>query len=46
MLKAIYGMMMGEPPAGHISKGCVVSGDDPDWICPKCDSEDFGDEEG
>jgi hypothetical protein len=46
MLKAIYGMMMGEPPAGHISMGCVVSGDDPDWICPKCDSEDFGDEEG
>ena len=39
MLKAIYGMMMGEPPAGHVSMGCMVSGDDPDWICPKCDYE-------
>jgi hypothetical protein len=37
MLKTIYGMMMGEPPAGHVSMGCIVGVDDPEWICPKCD---------
>jgi hypothetical protein len=37
MLKTIYGMLPGEPPAGHIAMGCVVGMDDPEWICPKCD---------
>jgi hypothetical protein len=45
MLKTIYGMMMGEPPAGHVSMGCIVGVDDPEWICPKCDRDDHEDEE-
>jgi hypothetical protein len=40
MLKTIYGMMPGEPPAGHIAMGCVVGMNDPEWICPKCDYQD------
>jgi hypothetical protein len=40
MLKTIYGMMPGEPPAGHIAMGCVVGMDDPEWICPTCDYQD------
>lgn len=40
MLKTIYGMLPGEPPAGHIAMGCVVGMDDPEWICPKCDYQD------
>jgi hypothetical protein len=40
MLKTIYGMLPGEPPAGHIAMGCVVGMDDPEWICPKCDYQE------
>jgi hypothetical protein len=40
MLKTIYGMLPGEPPAGHIAMGCVVGMEDPEWICPKCDYQD------
>lgn len=39
MLKTIYGMMMGEPAAGHISMGCIVSENAPEWLCPNCDLE-------
>jgi hypothetical protein len=40
LLKTIYGMLPGEPPAGHIAMGCVVGFDDPEWICPKCDYQE------
>jgi hypothetical protein len=40
MLKTIYGLLTGEPPSGHIAMGCLVSDNDPEWLCPKCDLED------
>jgi RecB family exonuclease len=40
MLKTISGMMSGAPAAGHVSLGCIVSPDDPDWLCPKCDLDE------
>jgi|GEM_PF-85167 len=45
MLKTIFGMVTGEPAAGHVSMGCIVGEDDPEWICPKCDLEEDDDEE-
>jgi hypothetical protein len=38
-------MVTGEPAAGHVSMGCIVGEDDPEWICPKCDLEEDDDEE-
>lgn len=40
MLKTIYGLLPGEPPSGHISMGCLVSDNDPEWVCPRCDLEE------
>jgi hypothetical protein len=40
MLKTISGMMSGPPAAGYVSLGCIVSPEDPDWICPKCDLDE------
>lgn len=45
MLKTIYGMMMGDPPAGHVSMGCIVAENAPEWLCPKCDLQNDDDEE-
>jgi hypothetical protein len=45
MLKTISGMMSGPPAAGHVSLGCIVSPEDPDWICPKCDLDEDDEEE-
>jgi len=43
MLKTIYGMMAGEAPSGHISMGCIVDAESPEWLCPKCDLEEEAD---
>jgi hypothetical protein len=37
MLKTVYGMTAGELPSGYVGMGCLVSGDDPEWLCPQCD---------
>lgn len=45
MLKTISGMMSGPPAAGHVSTGCIVNPDDPEWICPKCDLDEDDEED-
>jgi rubrerythrin len=46
----VYGMptqeTYEEAQAGKLSLGgCVLTGDDPEWACPRCDAAIFDDEE-
>ncbi len=43
MSKTVYGMPSGPMATGFVSMGCIMSGDDPEWLCTKCE---FGDDAG
>jgi hypothetical protein len=44
MLKTVYGMTAGPLPTGYVGMGCIVSNDDPEWLCPHCDSSPESDD--
>jgi hypothetical protein len=44
MLKTVYGMTAGPLPSGYVGMGCIVSNDDPEWLCPHCDSSPEADD--
>ena len=37
MLKTVYGMPSGPPASGYVNMGCLVTSEDPEWLCPHCD---------
>lgn len=37
MSKTLYGLPSGPPPEGYVSMGCIVSTNDPEFVCTNCE---------